>query len=46
MDAGPVMETDGDRNQRNLLAWLGIVYSDAIGASEDHTLLQKCRDSN
>ena len=38
MDACPVMETDGGRNQRNLLARLVIVYSGAIGASDNHTL--------
>ena len=34
----PVMETDGGRNQRNPLARLVIVYSGAIGASNNHTL--------
>ena len=38
MDACPVMETDGGRNQRNLLARLVIVYSGAISASDNHTL--------
>ena len=38
MDGCPVMEADGGRNQRNLLAQLGIVYSGAIGASDNHTL--------
>ena len=38
MDACPVMETDGGRNQRNPLARLGIVYCGAIGASDNHTL--------
>ena len=38
MDACPIMETDGSGNQRNLLARLVIVYSGAIGASDNHTL--------
>ena len=38
MDACPVMETDGGKNQRNPLALLVIVYSGAIGASDNHTL--------
>ena len=38
MDACPLMETDGGRKQRNLLAQLVIVYSEAIGASDNHTL--------
>ena len=38
MDGCPVMETDGDRSQRNLLARPVIVYGDAIGASDNHTL--------
>ena len=38
MDAWPVMETDGDRNQRNLLARLVNLYSGAIGASDNHTI--------
>ena len=38
MDACPVMETDGGRNQRNPLARLEIVYSGAIGASGNHPL--------
>ena len=38
MDACPVMETDGGRNQRNPLARLEIVYSGAVGASGNHTL--------
>ena len=38
MDACPVMETVGGSSQRNLLARLVIVYSDAIGASDNHTL--------
>ena len=38
MDAYPAMEMDGGRNQRNLLAWLVIVYSGAIGASDNHSL--------
>ena len=32
------METDGGRNQKNLLARLVIVYSEAIGASDNITL--------
>ena len=38
MDACAVMETDGVRNQRSLLARLEIVYSGAIGASDNRTL--------
>ena len=38
MDASPVMETDGDRNQRNLLVRLVIVYSVAIRPNDNHTL--------
>ena len=38
MDACPIMETDGDRNQRNLLPRLVIVYSGAIGASDNQAL--------
>ena len=33
-----IMETDGGRNQRNLVARLVIVYSGAIGASDNPTL--------
>ena len=38
MYACPIIQTDGDRNQMNLLAQLVIVYSGAIGASDNHTL--------
>ena len=38
MDACPVMETDGGRNQRNLLDRLVIVNSGAIGANDNQTL--------
>ena len=38
MYACPVMETDGSRNQRNLLARLVMAYSGSIGASDNHTL--------
>ena len=38
MDACTVMETDGCRNQGNPLARLEIVFSGAIGASDNHTL--------
>ena len=36
-----VMEADGGRNQSNPLAWLEIVYSGAIDASDNHTLSSK-----
>ena len=38
MDACPVMVTDGGRNLRNHLDRLVIVYSGAIGTSDNHTL--------
>ena len=38
MDACPVMEMDGGRNQKSLLARLVIAFSGAIGASDNHTL--------
>ena len=41
MDTCPVMETDDGRNQRNLLARLVIVYSSAIGATDNHTLTSR-----
>ena len=38
MDECPILEMDGSRNKRSLLAWLVIVFSGAIGASDNHTL--------